>query len=456
MFGRFEKSTSRVAFNPQGIVNFASINEPLVDAIGYPGRTESRYPSIGEKPGKGTDVGHVIIFNDQPFIVKTGITLSLLGQAVENVVQGRKEKAEQKLGMFIVGNYTRIANIEDKAVIAELKSKILKAFGAYLESEHGKTLQDLIKHGHKINSDDVYAIYSFLTQAEPALKNVIGLPAFADVVSGCHSQHFNNVFQAQNGCDVAPHKLLMQPKDKPGIFQGSRLLEDITPFDQFLLEPFAAKKEENQSDEEWVNICTEKLKAKLAAQSLNGLCSGILLRHILGESADNGPDNMLLSDKGLINIDLTGCRYPRKDLTRGGIGWGDTLATNDSNVLLDRIFDKTVFKNRFVQDSSIPANLKDAVFQAIVNELKASVKDNVVDEVTAVRNWLADMNASLVNDNLARATREVYGNLNEQFKFSDTHLDTLIAFNQQFIAQAAEVAKLCKQNLEMQMEVVRP
>lgn len=451
MFGKIEKAIG-VAFNPPGIVNLGSINEPLIDAIGCLGRAESLiYPFVGEKPGKGTDVGHVIDYKGQPFIVKTGITLSLLGQALENVVQGRKEKAEQKLGVFIVGNYTRIANIKDKEVIAELKSKILNAFEAYLVSEQGQKLQELIKSGHKINSDDVYAIYLFLTKEQPDLINVIGLPAFADVVSGCHSQQFNNVFKAQSGCDIAPHKLLMQPKDKPGIFQGSRLLENITPLDQFLLEPFLASKDENQSDEEWIKLCAEKLKAKLATQSLKGLCSGILLRHILGESADNGPDNMLLSEKGMINIDLTGFRYPRKDEFRGSLGWADTLAKTSSDELLEKIFHESVFKNRFVQDSSLPDPLKAPVFQAIVTVLKASVEGVVVAEASEVRNWLADMNASLVNDNLERATREVYVNLNEQFKFSDTHLDTLIAFNQQFITQAVEVAKQCKQTLEMQM-----
>lgn len=456
MFGRTENNNTRVAFTASGIVNLASMNEALIDAIGCPGRAESLlYPAIGEKPGNGTDVGHAIDFKGQPFIVKTGLNLGLLGQAVINIIEGRKEKAEQKLGTFIVGNFARIANVKDKAVLAELKDKILKAFDAYLASEHGQALQASIKNDkHKITTDDVFAIYLFMTKEQPDLINVIGLPAFADVVSGCHSQQFNNVFQALSGGDIAPHKLFMQPADKPGIFQGSRLLSNIKPFDQFLLAPFSVAVEENQTVEQWLALGTAKLKEQLATQSLAGLCSAVLLRHILGESADNGPDNMLLSEKGLINIDLTGFRYPRKDAFKEALGWADTLAQTSSEQLVGKIFHDSVFKDRFVKESSIPEPVKALVYNAIVKELKAAVEHTVVEEVSALRDWLAGMNARLVNENLDRATREVYANLNEQFKFSPALLDTLIALNQKFVTDAVEVAKQCQksQEVEMQME----
>lgn len=199
---------------------------------------------------------------------------------------------------------------------------------------------------------------------------------------------------------------------------------------------------------QWLEACTHQLKERLQNQSLKGLCSSILIRHILGESADNGPDNMLLSDKGVINIDLTGFRYPRQNGFNGSLGWADTLAQNSSHELLERLFHDSVFKNRFVQDSSLPTALKGLVFQVIVDTLKTCVDDLVVDEVAELRTWLAEMNASLVNKSLEKACKKVYANLSQELRFSETHLDTLIAFNQQFITQAVEVAKQCQKNLE--------
>lgn len=442
-----DKSTSLRTFSPPGILNFASMNVQLEHAIGYADNSSSPHPYQGEKPG-GTDVGHLIGYQDQTYIVKTGITLSLLGQALENIVEGKKDKADKKLGTFIVGSYTRIVGIKDKALIEQLKSHIITAFDHYLSSEHGQLLQASVRDGHVLHTDDVYQIYLYLCTQNPVLKDVIGLPAFADVVSGCHSQQVNNVFQLTQNNTVAQHKLFIQPKDQPGIFQGSALLVS-TPLDKFLLKPFVEIiKSDSQSEEEWIAQCQNELKQNLKSISLNGLCSGILTRHTMGESADNGPDNMILADNGVVNIDLTGFRYPRKDQFGDALGWADTLASNTADDLLERLFHPSVFKDRFVKDSTLPEDLKARIYAAIVTELKTSVATSVVEEVTALRQWLANMDPVLVNKNLAEATRHVYGKLNDQLQFSEAHLDTLIAFNQQFTTQAIEVAKTYEATLE--------
>jgi len=440
-------------FAPPGILKLSAMNVNLTDAIGYAGGPESIYPYRGEKPG-GTDVGHLVDVNNETFIVKTGITLSLLAQAVENVVAGKREKADKYLGVFILGNYTRIAGVNDIELNTELKTKILAAFDQYLQSEQGQALQAMVKKGHKINTHDVYQIYLSLTQYDAALVDVLGLPAFADVVSGSHSQQFNNVFQLTQGNDVAAHKLLMQPRNMPGIYQGSTLVSDSTPFDKFLLDAFlSTPKLEDQSVEDWTKQCKEELVARLKEQSLAGLCSGILTRHILGESADNGPDNMILTKKGVVNIDLTGFRYPRKDEFRGALGWADTLAQNSADELLPRLFHETVFKNRFIQYSPLADELKAPAHQAIVVALQEAVQDVVVEEVAALRNWLASMNPELVNRNLAQATKDVHSNLGDSVKFSTANLEIITSFNQQFITQAVEVAKASKLAIEAQPTV---
>ena len=434
-----KQPTNPGTFSAPDILNFASMNVQLEYAIGNAEKNSDDYPYLGEKPG-GTDVGHLIGYQGQTYIVKTGITLSLLGQAFGHVVEGKKEKADKKLGTFILGSYTRIAGIKDKVLIEQLKSQIITAFDNYLLSEHGQQLQAKVRGGHVLHTDDVYQIYLYLCTQNVVLKDVIGLPAFADVVSGCHSQQVNNVFQLTQNNRVAQHLLLMLPNDQTGIFQGSNLL-DSRPFDKFLLEPFVKHpKSEHQTEEEWITQCQNELKENLKAISLKGLCSGILTRHVMGESADNGPDNMILSEQVVINIDLTGFRYPRKDQFGDVLGWADTLTLNTADGLLERLFHPSVFKDRFVKDLSLPENLKTSIYLAIVTELKASVEHVVVKEVVALRQWLASLNPDLVNQNLARATQQVYGNLPVQIQFSSAHLGTLIAFNQQFITQAIEVA----------------
>lgn len=441
------KSTSSNIFSPPGILNFLSMNVQLQRAIGYADNISSPYPYKGEKPG-GTDVGHLIGYQEKTYIVKTGINLSLLGQALENVVEGKKDKADTKLGKYVVDNYTRIAGIKDKAITEQLKSHIITAFDHYLSSDHGQELQDSVRSGHVLHANDVYQIYLYLCAQNAVLKDVIGLPAFADVVSGCHSQQINNVFQLTQNNTVAQHKLFMQPKDQPGIFQGSTLLIS-TPFDKFLLKPFVETiKKESQSEAEWIGQCQNELKQNLKTTSLKGLCSGILTRHIMGESADNGPDNMILTDIGVVNIDLTGFRYPRKDKFGDTLGWADTLASNTADELLERLFHPSVFKDRFVKDSTLPKHLKEPIYAAIITELKASVENAVVEEVTALRQWLANMDPVLVNKNLAKAMQQVYDALNDQVQFSEAHLNTLIEFNQQFITHAIDVAKTCEATLE--------
>lgn len=77
------------------------------------------------------------------------------------------------------------------------------------------------------------------------------------------------------------------------MYMASRFNVEATPFDKFLLEPFLANKLENFSSKTaWLEQCKNDLSAKTSR--LRGLGSAILIRHIMGESADLGLDNMLI------------------------------------------------------------------------------------------------------------------------------------------------------------------
>lgn len=162
-------------------------------------------------------------------------------------------------------------------------------------------------------------------------------------------------------------------------------LEYSTPEPLFQISTgFSITSTEGQSQESWIANCAKDLSDHLNANPIFGLGAAILLRHILGESADLGPDNMLLTKVStggyqLTNIDLTGFRYTRQNefevknregqVTEIRFGWKKTLeAAENSETLLQRLFSPTVFNSRFVKYSEqykVDSKRGDAVFNAI-------------------------------------------------------------------------------------------
>ena len=121
----------------------------------------------------------------------------------------------------------------------------------------------------------------------------------------------------------------------------------------------------------------------------------------MGESADNGPDNMLLTEQGVVNIDLTGFRYEREKAFNTSLGWKETLTTTDESILLERLFDSSVFKSRYIDNSqNIEDNLKATIHQTIVEVLTEKVQPLVVEEIAQLRSWLAGLDLAYINGNL--------------------------------------------------------
>jgi hypothetical protein len=215
LFDRTNTTANSPSFSPEGILNFRSIHTPIEGRVGYKGLEEkSSLPYVTKKPG-GSDVGHVVTMNTASYMIKTGITLSLLAQALKKFTEDKADKERMYLS-FIVGNFTRIAGAkpEDHAELSKalaektgievtkqnfadlLTQEMLNTLNAFKATDAGKALLEKLK-SDSLSSNDVYNIYRELTQ-NPLLKDVIGLSAFADLVSGAYGQFFSNTYQSRS------------------------------------------------------------------------------------------------------------------------------------------------------------------------------------------------------------------------------------------------------------------
>ncbi|OGT46138.1 MAG: hypothetical protein A3E82_00540 [Gammaproteobacteria bacterium RIFCSPHIGHO2_12_FULL_38_11] len=486
------RSTSSAFFisnnQKKEILNFYDVIEKIERSVGYKGAPESdqTLPYVGEKPG-GSDVGHIVLMNDGGYIVKTGVTLSLLGQALKKFVEKRPDKERLYLS-FIVGNFTRIVgdetadrqqladklgqkhgktyeNITQKEITELLTSEILTTLNQFKETVAGKAILEKLNE-NTLNTNEIYNIYHYIVTQNEILRDVIGLAAFADLVNGACGQFFNNDFQKRStpSAMLDDHRLLLESNGSKATYMASRFNTTAEPFDKFLLEPFRTNKRDNfENTEAWIRQCQQDLSNKIL--NIQGLCSAILIRHIMGESADLGPDNMLIALNNdiqhIINIDVTGFRYPRrngfhdprKNETR--LGWEDTLKTDNPNDIMNFLFDKTVFSDRFVSDASdIDKTLKKNVIDAIMETLKSKIDPkNAYKEVLAVRQWLQQQSSEFVVSSLNNAITEAYNALNPIVKPQRYYLEKVLKYNERFIQDSIQVAK---ESLELQQELTVP
>lgn len=447
----------------------------------------SSFPSVGKKPG-GSDTGGLNRYQDFDYITKLGMNFSLLGQAVMKHLQNKEDKVLQKFNIIVGTNFNKFAaqGLSKEAAEAlkiKLKeeAKTLKsAFDAYLSSVEGKRLLEKanrieLGEGVEFSPNEIYDCYLELVKFYPKARDLIGLPALADITSGAFSQALNNELQSQIGIEGAEHKIfsLTGPDvagSIPMLLQGSRFLNSKTarPFDKFLLQPFEMPKSEDESEEDYTNKCLQTVKEKLGQANLKGLCSAILFRLLMGESADNNPDNMLLTEKGIVNIDLTGFRYPRKDNKElkdrktgapfTEYGWNAIFEEAAIEGLLTKLFDKSVFKERYITDdnSPVPKEIRGAVHQHIVEYLKEFTRSQVADEVAAVKQWFAslvskDGDIPLI-EQLNKATQNVYESLPEELRPNRVHLDQLQEFQSGFIKTTAEAALKCVNEAQAAVE----
>jgi hypothetical protein len=84
-------------FSPKGVLNFRGVNKKIAGRVGYEGAASDgiTVPFVGKKIG-GSDIGHLVSISDSQanntYIINTGITLSLIAQALKKFVKGDVDK----------------------------------------------------------------------------------------------------------------------------------------------------------------------------------------------------------------------------------------------------------------------------------------------------------------------------------------------------------------------------
>jgi hypothetical protein len=449
----------------------ASANSRVVDVLNFNqlvcSPTED-LPYVDKKPG-GTDVGHVTLIGKERYIIKTGITLSLLGQALS-----KPQKERMYLG-FIVGNFTRITsdklenhsilsklllgrhpNLPERKLAEVLTDELCATFESFKKTAAGIAMLDKTK-SEPLCADDVYAIYHYLALNNEVLRDVVGVSAFADVVYGAMGQYFSNTFLQYSGIPnhlLDNHQLLIARNDEKTLFMASRLISESVSFNTLLLKSFTDNQlQDFSSKDEWIDKCQADLSASLT--NLRGLGAAIMIRHIMGESADLGPDNMLMvvheGQQHIINIDVTGFRYPRRTAfidprskeTR--LGWEEILKTDDNEILVEFLLDKSVFSKRFLTDAgTIPPENHAVVLKVIIDVLKVKLMQHASQEIEMVRDWLNIQNSELSVASLKRCAYQVFAALNPSIKPRSNYLDNITDHASTFITESIDVANLIR------------
>lgn len=396
---------------------------------------------------------------------------------------------------YVVGNYLRLTepqapkneSPEDKIAREtakknkenKLKKDITDGFSEFLNSDEGTKLLDRIlqertnraqskdtaPEQQTLTTNEVYALAETLFQSKPDLRDMFAYCAFTDQMCA-FGQLLNNIYMGSvvPGITVAEHHLLIT-RNQMGLYQVSTLVPNAISLQKFLVDSFAIDQKPGEDNEAWIARGVQRLEEKLQNKPIKGLCAGILFRHLMGESADLGMDNMILVEKDshweLVNVDLTGPRLPRQSdfkiprSTEVALGWENTLKAGDKETLLSRLFDDSVFKPRGVEDYEplqkilskdkatpefIKARNKD-VFKAIVKSLQAHVTNEVETEIASAKNWLAQLDDKKVTEQVEAQIKSVYSNLHPNLSFDPSRISSYMAFFTPFISKPCEIAR---------------
>lgn len=404
-------------------------------------QTQGSWQYAGEKVG-GTDIGHKVKDADgSTHLIKTGISSGLIGQILKHKAKNETDKITQKLG-YIVDSYIRLANLQtsEKALIVQ---SLVEAFNAVCSTGRGLTLIRAIEADSKYNlgSSNVHMIAESMCQVNPTLQGILGLTSFSDIANGVISQHFVDGFQSQYlTADNVPSPTFIIDAEKRG-YLGSKFVEGAIGLDTFLTEPFRKADGSFVSTAEDISERKLLLKNKIIENGgLNGLIESISLRLFMGENADNGPDNMLIKNGGIISIDLTGCRYDRSDDFKDkegkvlSLGWKTIFAEENKNTFLDNILGDSVFKSRYVGKGN------DHIHAAVLEVIKEVIgQEPALNSRTEIIEHLAQMDQDLTKASVAGFITRAAAALGEKAP-SIGLLNSLTTRSQDFFAKAISFA----------------
>ena len=419
----------------------------------------------------GSDVGMVGMLDGQEHLVKTGISRSLLGQAVACCAKGNADEANKRLG-YIVGSAVRLLDgAIDKQTIQQL---LTRAFHAFLDTEKGKALTEKART-EALDIDDVCEIHACLIAADPRLRNPLGVPILFDVVNVAAAQDLVNGLQGRylSPENIPDSSLLTLPNNA---LIASRLIHDAEPLDTFLTRPFlppgvslaqakraaarvknAAAGSHTQTDElakehallarinDPVALRSGKqaLIDTLRHNGLDGLFASLLARLTLGESSDLGPDNMLVilgeqRRRKVISIDVTGFRYDReKDAAANAreplrYGWGNLVQTPEQ--ALQVLLDASVMSNRYAKGLG-------GVHAMVIDAIREALAQQATPEVAMVKQWYATLDVDATTSCL-RSLGDQLGSMSEAGWMPDAALvNQVLARHSSFLSNVVEKSR---------------
>jgi len=445
-----------------------------------------------EKLG-GSEAGYIgIDQNGASYLVKTGLTLSLLAQMVKftkeaeqakDLLAGQeirdletknlattavanKAKAEKEVlnkASWIVDTFFRVTGAEEK-VEPEAQNPLAKeesekkfkesktvpskhlynAFQKFLGTESGK----LLLSKPSLTIEDTHALYTGIIESaeqnQNIIKNILGTAVLSDLVNNTLAQTWVNDFQEQT-LGLKPEKvpvakLFHQGQGVPVI--GSKMISaeieskipienladilvscylpagkkasDVKDAVQIANGKITASNDVKQQDIDSLNQIHTEINLKTGDEALkeklfkfDGLFSAILLRLIMGETADLGPDNMLVIDNKIVDIDVTGCRANREqnkpayDKISIQQGWGETISNPASSV--GNLLDPFTFSSRYIDGAAMKTLKEKNTFKAengllhdhIISVIKETIGHKAEQEVKQVIKYMSEHNPNM-------------------------------------------------------------
>lgn len=416
-------------------------------------------------------MGMVGMLDGQEHLVKTGISRSLLGQAVQCCAKGQGAEADKRLG-YIVGSAARL--LEGTMDTQATQQWLTLAFHAFLDTEKGKKLTEKAQTD-ALDIDDVCEIHDSLVAADSRLRNPLGIPALFDVINVAAAQDLVNALQGRHLSrqNIPDSSLLTLPDNT---FIASRLIHDAEPLDTFLTKAFlppdvslaqakqaavrvksaaagsGARPDELAADHallarinDPVNLRSGKqaLIDTLRHSGLDGLFSSLLARLTLGEASDLGPDNMLVipgedARHKVISIDVTGFRYDREKDTPANLreplrhGWGDVI--QHPARALQVLLDASVMSSRYAKGL-------DGVHAMVIEAIREVLAGQATPEVEMVTQWYAALDVDSATSSL-RSLGDQLKNMSNAGWMPDAALvNQVLARNCSFLSNVVEKAR---------------
>lgn len=459
----FHSASAAAGFRPDnGVLNFGSALHSVGGDIGFVPGTKGVLSHHAVKT-LGSDLGLMVIdSHGEESMLKTGVPTSLMAsQIITHLAKGEDDQCLRKLG-FIVGDYTRAANLGDDTYKAANK-RLGAAFEKFAGSDLAKKLVAKVKRGERIDVVDANQVLIEIAKADPkadeehSAGNILAGAVYASVVHGTAGQVFSNAFQSRELASeyIPTQRLLVGINPGFNPMMSSKMLEGagkatVHQFDEFLVSSFRQAKEQGAAadSDTWIEEGKKSLEAKLT--NMNGLVSAVLVRLLMGEGADLNPDNMLLLEtpEGKfqpINVDVTGFRFPRQNDRGTTPGWETLLKQTDTDALLQSLFKSDIFQNRYIKRLNgdwQPDHIRDKITLAVGQVLMEHCKEDAQLERQSVVDWLSQQAAEQVSRSFSEFAKTVQGHFPEGLRPSDNYVEALAKRGvQSFIVPAIETAQ---------------